>query len=145
MKQVKRVLSETRSLLYHKWNKEFTEESLEEYHNKILSRFQNPYISDDIARVGRTPIRKLGYNERSISPIRELKERNLDYSALMETVGRIYHFDEPKDKESVNLMQMLKDEDLKDVIVETTGLKNDPELVEEIVESYKAADKDSKK
>jgi mannitol-1-phosphate 5-dehydrogenase len=42
-------------------------------------------------------------------------------------------------------MQMLKDEDLKDVIVETTGLKNDPELVEEIVESYKAADKDSKK
>ena len=63
----------------------------------------------------------------------------------METVGRIYHFDEPKDKESVKLMQMLKDEALKDVIVETTGLKNDPELVEEIVESYKAADKDSKK
>ena len=63
----------------------------------------------------------------------------------METVGRIYHFDEPKYKESVKLMQMLKDEALKDVIVETTGLKNDPELVEEIVESYKAADKDSKK
>ena len=74
-----------------------------------------------------------------------MKERGLDYSALMETVGRIYHFDEPKDKESVKLMQMLKDEALKDVIVETTGLKNDPELVEEIVESYKAADKDSKK
>ena len=145
LKQVKRVLSETRSLLYNTWNKEFTEESLEEYHNKILSRFQNPYISDDIARVGRTPIRKLGYNERFIRPIRELKERGLDYSALMETVGRIYHFDEPKDKESVKLMQMLKDEALKDVIVETTGLKNDPELVEEIVESYKAADKDSKK
>ena len=74
-----------------------------------------------------------------------MKERGLDYSALMETVGRIYHFDEPKDKESVKLMQMLKDEDLKDVIVETTGLKDDPDLVEEIVESYKAADKDSKK
>ena len=145
MKQVKRVLSETRSLLFHKWNKEFTEESLEEYHNKILSRFQNPYISDDIARVGRTPIRKLGYNERFIRPIRELKERNLDYAALMETVGRIYHFDEPKDKESVKLMQMLKDEDLKDVIVETTGLKDDPELVEEIVKSYHDAEKDKKK
>ncbi len=145
LKQVRRVLSETRSLLYHKWNKEFTEESLEEYHNKILSRFQNPYISDDIARVGRTPIRKFGYNERSIRPIRELKERNLDYSALMETVGRIYHFDEPKDKESVKLMQMLKDENLKDVIVETTGLKDDPELVDEIVKSYHNAEKDEKK
>ena len=144
LRQVKRVLSETRSLLYHKWNKEFTEESLEEYHNKILSRFQNPYISDDIARVGRTPIRKLGYNERFIRPIRELKERGLDYSALMETVGRIYHFDEPKDKESVKLMDMLKNEDLKDVIVETTGLKDDPELVEEIVESYNNAENDKK-
>lgn len=145
LKQVKRVLSETRSLLYAKWNKEFTMKSLEDYHKKILSRFQNPYISDDIARVGRTPIRKLGYNERFIRPIRELKARKLDYSALMETVGRIYHFDEPKDKESVKLMKMLKDEDLKDVIVETTGLKDDPELVNEIVKSYKAADKDKKK
>lgn len=145
LKQVKRVLSETRSLLYAKWNKEFTMKSLEDYHKKILSRFQNPYISDDIARVGRTPIRKLGYNERFIRPIRELKARKLDYSALMETVGRIYHFDEPKDKESVKLMKMLKDEDLKDVIVETTGLKDDPELVDEIVKSYKAADKDKKK
>lgn len=109
-----------------------------------MSRFQNPYISDDIARVGRTPIRKLGYNERFIRPIRELKERGLDYSALMETVGRIYHFDEPKDKESVKLMDMLKNEDLKDVIVETTGLKDDPALVEEIVESYNNAENNKK-
>lgn len=137
LKQVKRVLSETRSLLFHKWNKEFTEESLQEYHKKIVSRFENPYISDDIARVGRTPIRKLGYNERFIRPIRELKERNLSYDALMETVGRIYLFDEPNDKESVKLMKMLKEEPLKDVIVETTGLKDDPELVNEIEASYK--------
>ena len=62
----------------------------------------------------------------------------------METVGRIYHFDEPKDKESVKLMYMLKNKDLKDVIVETTGLKDDPELVEEIVESYNNAENDKK-
>lgn len=73
-----------------------------------------------------------------------MKERGLDYSALMETVGRIYHFDEPKDKESVKLMDMLKNEDLKDVIVETTGLKDDPALVEEIVESYNNAENDKK-
>lgn len=144
LKQVKRVLSETRSLLYNKWNKEFTEKSLEDYHSKVLKRFQNPYISDDIARVGRTPIRKLGYDERFIRPIRELKERNLDYSALMETVGRIYHFDEPKDAESQKLQKMLKTEDLKQVIVETTGLKDDPDLVDQIAKSYHDADNDKK-
>ena len=35
---------------------------------------------------------------------------------------------------------MLKDEDLKDVIVETTGLKDDADLVAEISASVKAAD-----
>jgi mannitol-1-phosphate 5-dehydrogenase len=136
--QATRVLAETRSLLLAKWD--FTKEELEDYHAQVLNRFKNPYISDDIARVGRTPIRKLGYNERFIRPIRELKERGLDYSALLETVGKIYHFDEPKDAESVKLMQMLKDEPVKEVVLETTGLKDDPELVDQIVASIKAAD-----
>ena len=58
----------------------------------------------------------------------------------METVGKIYHFDEPKDDESQKLQKMLKDENLKDVIVETTGLKDDADLVAEIAASVKAAD-----
>lgn len=135
--QVTRVLSETRSLLLAKWD--FTKEELEDYHAQVINRFKNPYISDDIARVGRTPIRKLGYNERFIRPIRELKERGLSYDALMETVGLIYHFDEPKDTESQKLKEMLSKEPLKDVIVETTGLKDDPDLVDEIVKSYENA------
>lgn len=136
--QVTRVLAETRSLLLAKWD--FSKEELEEYHAQVINRFKNPYISDDIARVGRTPIRKLGYDERFIRPIRELKARGLDYTALLETVGKIYHFDEPEDAESQKLQQMLKDEPLKEVVLETTGLKDDPDLVEEIIASIKAAD-----
>lgn len=136
--QVTRVLAETRSLLLAKWD--FSKEELEEYHAQVINRFKNPYISDDIARVGRTPIRKLGYDERFIRPIRELKARGLDYTALLETVGKIYHFDEPADAESQKLQQMFKDEPLKEVVLETTGLKDDPDLVEEIIASIKAAD-----
>ncbi|WEV71191.1 mannitol-1-phosphate 5-dehydrogenase [Lactobacillus sp. ESL0785] len=139
LKQVKSVLGETRALLYSKWHQIFTEESLEEYHTKILHRFQNPYISDDVARVGRTPIRKLGYDERFIRPIRELKERGLDYSALVTTVGRIYLFDEPKDAESQKLQEMLKTDDLQQVIITTTGLKDDQDLVDQIADSYQTA------
>ncbi|MDF7639384.1 mannitol-1-phosphate 5-dehydrogenase [Lactobacillus sp. ESL0791] len=139
--QVKKVLGETRALLFSKWHEIFTEKSLEDYHEKILHRFQNPYISDDVARVGRTPIRKLGYDERFIRPIRELKERGLDYSALVETVGRIYLFDEPGDSESQKLQKMLQDDDLNQVIVATTGLKNDQELANEIAAAYQKAKK----
>ncbi|MGO2722635.1 MAG: mannitol-1-phosphate 5-dehydrogenase [Lactobacillus sp.] len=139
VKQVTRVLAETRSLLLAKWD--FTASELEAYHKQVINRFKNPYISDDIARVGRTPIRKLGYNERFIRPIRELQARGLDNSALLETVGRIYHFNEPADAESQKLQAMLKSEPLTDVIIATTGLKADSDLVTKIVKSYHDAAK----
>lgn len=141
LQQLKRVLKETGDLLIDKWN--FKRSEHEAYQHKIIGRFENKYLSDEIARVGRTPIRKLGYDERFIRPIREAKERNLSYEALLETVGMIYTFDEPKDAESQKLIEMLKSESLQEVVVATTGLK-DEALINEIEHSYQKAVKDHK-
>ncbi|GBG95843.1 mannitol-1-phosphate 5-dehydrogenase [Ligilactobacillus salitolerans] len=126
--QLKGVLKETGDLLIDKWN--FKREDHEAYQKKIISRFENPYISDTIARVGRTPIRKLGYDERFIRPIREAKERGLGYAKLLETVGKIYQFNVAEDDESVKLQQMLQAK-FAEVVTETTGLK-DEDLIAEI-------------
>ncbi|MDC7953762.1 mannitol-1-phosphate 5-dehydrogenase [Liquorilactobacillus mali] len=136
LEQLKRVLKETGDLLITKWN--FDRESHEAYQRKIIGRFENKYLSDDIARVGRTPIRKLGYDERFIRPIREAKDRGLSYEALLETVGMIYTFDEPNDTESQELKKLIADKPIEDVVEQTTGLK-DRELVTQIVTSYKKA------
>ncbi|WP_311408163.1 mannitol-1-phosphate 5-dehydrogenase [Liquorilactobacillus uvarum] len=137
--QLKKVLKETGDLLINKWN--FDRSEHEAYQKKIIGRFQNPYLSDDIARVGRTPIRKLGFDERFIRPIRESKERGLSYAALLETVGMIYTFNESKDDESQKLQKMLKEQPIEDVVKETTGL-NDEKLIQEVIESYKKAAKE---
>ncbi|AVK64242.1 mannitol-1-phosphate 5-dehydrogenase [Lactobacillus sp. CBA3606] len=131
--QAQRVLSETGDLLIQKWG--FDPEVHHAYQAKILSRFENPYISDDIERVGRTPIRKLGFDERFIRPIRELKERGRDYSALVDTAGMMFFFDYPNDAESVKLQQLLKDEPIEAVIKTATGLK-DAALIDEIKAAY---------
>ncbi|KRL02469.1 mannitol-1-phosphate 5-dehydrogenase [Liquorilactobacillus capillatus] len=136
--QLKKVLKETGDLLINKWG--FERAKHEAYQQKIIGRFQNPYLSDDIARVGRTPIRKLGFDERFIRPIRESKERGLSYAALLETVGMIYAFDEPKDEESQKLQELLKEKPLVDVVKETTGLQ-DEELIQEVVASAEKAAK----
>ncbi|MCV3315747.1 mannitol-1-phosphate 5-dehydrogenase, partial [Pediococcus ethanolidurans] len=141
LQQLKRVLKETGDLLIAKWNFKRTEH--EAYQHKIIGRFENKYLSDEIARVGRTPIRKLGYDERFIRPIREAKERDLDYEALLETVGMIYTFDEPKDTESQKLMELIKAKPIQEVIATTTGLK-DQALINEIEESYQKAVKERK-
>ncbi|AWR91034.1 mannitol-1-phosphate 5-dehydrogenase [Lacticaseibacillus paracasei] len=137
--QAKGALAETRSLLLSEF-KNFDEKDLENYQNRVLQRFQNPYISDDISRVARTPIRKLGYDERFIRPIRELKERGLNYSVLMDTVGMMFHYVEPNDAEAVKLQAMLKDQPLVDVIKEVTGLK-DAGLIDEVEASVKSKDR----
>ena len=137
LKLLRSALGETRALLADKWPN-FTMADLEAYHEKIVSRFENPYISDAIARVGRTPIRKLGYNERFIRPIRECRERGLAYDTLLKTAGRIFTFDEPNDQESVRLMKMVADQPLDKVVAEVTGIK-DQALVDEVVASAREA------
>ncbi|MFP7774707.1 mannitol-1-phosphate 5-dehydrogenase [Ligilactobacillus sp. LYQ112] len=137
LKLLRNTLGETRALLAAKWPN-FALDSLEAYHEKIVSRFENPYISDAIARVGRTPIRKLGYNERFIRPIRECRKRGLAYDTLLKTAGRIFTFDEPNDSESVRLMKMVADQPLDEVVAGVTGIK-DQALLDEVVASAREA------
>ncbi|HEM5336304.1 TPA: mannitol-1-phosphate 5-dehydrogenase [Streptococcus suis] len=128
--KVEAVLAEIRSLLIAKWN--FDEQALVDYHKVIISRFENPYIVDDIARVARTPIRKLGYDERFIRPIRELRERGLSYNNLLATVSYIFGYKDETDEQSVQLQALLQEKSLPEVVAEVTGL-TDPVLIEEIV------------
>ncbi|HFI0456963.1 TPA: mannitol-1-phosphate 5-dehydrogenase [Streptococcus suis] len=128
--KVEAVLAEIRSLLIAKWG--FDEQALVDYHKVIISRFENPYIVDDIARVARTPIRKLGYDERFIRPIRELRERGLSYDNLLATVSYIFGYKDETDAQSVQLQALLQEKSLPEVVAEVTGL-TDPALIAEIV------------
>lgn len=134
LNQLKGVLNETGRLLITKWG--FDETEHQKYQDTVVERFQNPYISDDVVRVGRTPIRKLGYNERFMLPIRELVERGLGYTNLVDTVGMIFHYDDPADEESVRLQKMLKEKTVTDVIQEVTGIE-DETLIQTIKRAIK--------
>ena len=136
LERLKAVLQETSSLLIAKWN--FKEADMAAYRKKIVERFQNPMIVDQVNRVGRTPIRKLGYNERFIRPIRELKERGLDYSNLLAVVGLAFNFDNPQDDQSVALQEKLQKQSLEEVIQDVTGL-DDADLIHEIKAAVEAA------
>ncbi|MGM0213521.1 mannitol-1-phosphate 5-dehydrogenase [Enterococcus sp. AZ109] len=135
LNQLRAVLGETGNLLVAKWG--FDSEQHQAYINKIVGRFENPYISDSIDRVARTPIRKLGYDERFIRPIRELKERGLGYVHLVEVAAMILKYNDPNDEQSVQLQTMLKEKSAEAVIAEVTSL-TDETLIAEIAAAYNA-------
>ncbi|MGO4940164.1 mannitol-1-phosphate 5-dehydrogenase [Fundicoccus sp. Sow4_D5] len=126
---LKAVLNETGALLEAKW--QFDHETHQAYIEKIIGRFENPYISDLNTRVARTPIRKLGYDERFIRPLREASERGLSYQALLATVARIFKYDEETDEQSVELQSLLAEKPLDVVIQQVTGIE-ESSLVAEI-------------
>ena len=132
---VEAVLAEIRSLLIAKWG--FDEAALVDYHKVIISRFENPFIVDDVARVARTPIRKLGYDERFIRPIRELKERGLSYQYLLQTVAYVFSYRDETDEQSVQLQALMAEKSLEEVVKEVTGL-SDQDLIAEIVSAVEA-------
>jgi mannitol-1-phosphate 5-dehydrogenase len=127
------VLEETGQLLCSKWK--FQRSIHAKYQEKIVGRFQNSHISDDVERVGRTPIRKMGFNERFILPIRQLKNMKMKFKALVETVGMISVFNSKHDEESQILQKLLNHHPTKDVIHEITELQ-DNDLIEQIVEAF---------
>lgn len=129
LQQLQAVLAETGALLVEKWG--FDPKAHAAYANKIVGRFQNSHISDAITRVARTPIRKLGYDERFIRPIREAKERGLTYDALLSTVAYIFEYNDAGDEQSQELQKMLADQPLGQVIQTVTGLE-DTDLIAEI-------------
>ena len=132
-KQVENVLAETGAVMVEKW--QFNAEEHKAYITKILSRFMNPYISDDITRVARTPMRKLGYDERFIRPIREASERGLETDYLIKTVAKALVYRDSNDEESQQLEKMLEDKSVETVIREVTQLK-DETIIEKIASEY---------
>lgn len=131
--QVQAVLAEIRSLLVAKWGFEATD--LAAYHEVIISRFENAHIVDDIARVARTPIRKLGYDERFIRPIRELTERGLSAQALLAVLPAVFAYRDATDEQSVALAQLLSDKPLPEVVSEVTGL-TDQTLIDQVLAQF---------
>ncbi|MHC5267621.1 mannitol-1-phosphate 5-dehydrogenase [Enterococcus sp. LJL98] len=118
--QLKSVLEETGELLIAKWG--FDSKEHQSYIQKIIQRFQNKHISDAITRVARTPLRKLGAEERFIRPIREMNNYALASPHLIAMVGIIFNYNDPQDEQSRELQLLLRQKNMDEVITDVTGL-----------------------
>ena len=127
------VLEETSALLEKKWG--FSKEEMTAYRNKTIKRFENPRIVDNVSRIFRTPIRKLGYNERFIKPIRETEELGLSNSALLKACSYILTFKSIEDEQSLKLAELIVEKGVVETLREVTEL-TDEVLLNKIKDSY---------
>jgi mannitol-1-phosphate 5-dehydrogenase len=110
------------------------EDDLAAYREKILGRFANPYLVDEVTRVGREPIRKLGRNDRFIGPAADYAQYVGGVpSALLEAVGAALRFDVPEDTQSVELQRLLDEAEPGAIVSEVMGVEPGDALFEALV------------
>lgn len=130
---IRSVLDEVKEYIIE--DSHFTAENIDSYIEKTLKRFKNENISDNVLRVGRAPIRKLGYDERLIKPLRKLNELDLPLKNLTKVIAAAFSFDNPEDEEAVRLQEYVQNNGIEKAIINFTEIK-DEELINKIKKQY---------
>lgn len=131
---VKNAMIESGKGLIAKYN--FDEEAHYKYIDKIIDRFKNPYLKDDVARVGREPLRKLNENDRLIKPLITARGFNINTDNLLLGVGAALHYDNKEDSQSVQLQSLINEKGIKDSLAEISKISGDTDVLDNIEKYY---------
>ena len=131
---VKKAMIESGKGLIAKYN--FDEEAHYKYINKIIDRFKNPYLKDDVARVGREPVWKLNENDRLIKPLITARGFNINTDNLLLGVGAALHYDNKEDAQSVQLQSLINEKGIKESLAEISKISGDTDVLDKVEKYY---------
>lgn len=126
------VLDELGDIVVHKHG--FTNEQIRRYEHNLVVRGSIIEMKDDIARVVRDPIRKLGIRDRLMAPAIYALENKLKNDKILESIVNITLYYSPNDIESLKMKQNIENEGIRYFLEETIKLKKYPELVNRIIQ-----------
>ncbi|WP_186670791.1 mannitol-1-phosphate 5-dehydrogenase [Sporosarcina sp. BP05] len=130
------VLQETGKLLIAKY--QFNEQEHGDYIQKIMGRFANPFITDDVTRVGRSPVRKLKFNDRLVGPATQYLElfgETPTYLAM--GIAAALRYDYLEDSEAKLIQETIQRLGIGHAIETFTGLKTGTALFTAVEEEYR--------
>ncbi|OMF98571.1 mannitol-1-phosphate 5-dehydrogenase [Paenibacillus sp. FSL R7-0337] len=132
--KVREVLEETGAVLVQKHGFDAAEHS--KYIDKILERFRNPALTDEVSRVGRSPLRKLSPSDRLVSPATQAYDRGLSYTALTRSMAGALLFKAGDDPEAVELQAAIAELGAEAALTKYTGLAADHKVHQSAMEQY---------
>ena len=107
------------------------------YIERIIARFRNPYLNDELQRVGRDPLRKLSAGDRLAKPLITARAMGIATPNLIKGIAAALCYDNTADEQSVRMQSMLTSGDLPAAISEITGLAASSPETAAIIAQYK--------
>lgn len=108
------------------------------YIDKILTRFENPYLQDDVERVGRQPLRKLSEHDRLIKPLRGTLEYGLPHANLVVGIAAALRYHSHNDPQAQEMATLLRENGIVNTVIQVCGLNDQQKLVAQIANVYNA-------
>ncbi|MCG3724957.1 mannitol-1-phosphate 5-dehydrogenase [Vibrio cincinnatiensis] len=132
--EVKQAMQESGEVLIRRYG--FDRKLHHAYIEKILSRFANPYLVDEVDRVGRQPLRKLGANDRLIKPLLGTIEYGLENKTLLKGIAAALKYTNTNDPQAVELQNALREQGIAQTLAHYSGLDADSVEVQQIEAIY---------
>ena len=133
---VKGAMEESGAVLIKRYG--FDADKHAAYIQKILGRFENPYLKDDVERVGRQPLRKLSAGDRLIKPLLGTLEYGLPHANPVKGIAAAMHYRSEQDPQAIELAQLIDDKGAQAALAQISGLDASSDVVAEAVNAYNA-------
>ncbi|WP_333603117.1 mannitol-1-phosphate 5-dehydrogenase [Pantoea eucrina] len=133
---VEGAMQESGAVLIRRYD--FDAEKHAAYISKILTRFENPYLKDDVDRVGRQPLRKLSAGDRLIKPLLGTLEYQLPQDNLVQGIAAAMHYRSDADPQAQELATLIAEQGVAETLVKISGLEPESQAVEAVVSAYSA-------
>ncbi|HHV75189.1 MAG TPA: mannitol-1-phosphate 5-dehydrogenase [Thermoanaerobacterium sp.] len=111
-------------------------DKLKEYSDKVIERFKNPHLKDEVVRVGRDPVRKLSNGDRLVSPAKLSFETGLMPENILYGIAAGFAFDYKDDPKAMEIQESISTLGIEETVKKVTGL-NETILIDKIVKKYK--------
>ena len=106
------------------------------YIDKIIGRFRNPHLQDDVTRVGRETLRMLSAKDRLFKPTMTAIEHGFATPNLVLGIGAALHYNNPEDPQSVELQQAIGEVGVAKAFEQFSGVSADSELAAQVLAAY---------
>lgn len=133
---VKGAMEESGAVLIKRYG--FEADKHAAYIQKILGRFENPYLKDDVERVGRQPLRKLSAGDRLIKPTLGTVEYQLPHDNLVTGIAAALRYHSEQDPQAQELAELLAKQDVATTLAQISGLDADSDVVKAVVKAWNA-------
>jgi mannitol-1-phosphate 5-dehydrogenase len=116
----------------------FSAASIEEYKNDLYRRGAIPEMRDQILRVVRQPLRKLGGQERLVAPARLAFQYGLPRDQIVRGIVAALKYYHPGDPQSIEMRRTINENGVKGLLCQVSQLTPEDPLIAEIEDAWAA-------